>query len=121
MRDGRHALIVEDEILIGVGMQMALSAMGFDSFAFAGTAYQAVEQAKRRRPDLVTIDVGLLDGDGLSAAREIERQVGRSPIVFVTGDAQALAGQPDAVVVEKPFTPLDLARAYARAQAAMRA
>jgi len=119
MSDGLHALIIEDEIIAGVGMQLVLSDMGFQSFAFAGTAYQAIEQARRRRPDLVTVDVGLLDGDGVSAAREIERTIGPSPIIYVTGDVRALAHEPGAIVVEKPFTSLDMARAYVRAQAAI--
>jgi CheY-like chemotaxis protein len=119
MTDGLHALIIEDEIIAGVGMQLVLSDMGFDSFAFAGTAHQAIEQALLRRPDLMTVDVGLLDGDGLSAAREIRRSIGPAPTIYVTGDARALVHYPDAVVVEKPFSPIDMARAYRQAQAAM--
>ncbi len=121
MSDGLHALIIEDEIIAGVGMQLVLSDMGFDSFAFAGTAHQAVEQAMLRKPDLVTVDVGLLDGDGLAAAREIHLSVGPAPTVYVTGDARALAQHPDAVVVEKPFTSLDMERAYRLAIHAMTA
>ncbi len=119
MTQGLHALIIEDEIIAGFGMQIILSDMGFDSFAFAGTAHQAIEQALLRRPDLMTVDVGLLDGDGLAAAREIRRTLGPSPTVYVTGDARALVHHPDAVVVEKPFSPIDMARAYERAQAAV--
>jgi CheY-like chemotaxis protein len=119
MTDGLHALIIEDEIIAGVGMQLVLTDMGFDSFAFAGTAYQALEQARLRKPDLVTVDVGLLDGDGITAAREICRSIGPAPTVYVTGDIRALADQPDAVVVEKPYTAHDMAKAYHRAQAAL--
>ncbi len=116
MLQGLHALIIEDEIIAGVGMQLVLSELGFDSFAFAGTAHQALEQALIRAPDLLTVDVRLLDGDGVAAAREIYRMIGPSPTVYVTGDARALAGQTDAVVVEKPYGPGDMARAYKRAR-----
>lgn len=116
MTQSLHALIIEDEIISGIGMQLVLADLGFDSFAFAGTAGQALEQAMIRKPDLLTVDLGLLDGDGLSAAREIHRAVGPSPTVFVTGDARALADQPHAVVVEKPYGPGDMARAYERAR-----
>jgi len=116
MRPGLHALIIEDEIIAGVGMQLVLSDLGFDSFAFAGTANQAVEQALIRRPDLVTVDVRLLDGDGVAAAEQISRTIGPSPTVFVTGDPKALANRPGAVVVEKPYGPADMARAYERAR-----
>ena len=116
MRPGLHALIIEDEIIAGVGMQLVLSDLGFDSFAFAGTAHQALEQALIRTPDLVTVDVRLLDGDGVEAVREICRVIGPAPIVYVTGDPRALAGRADAVVVEKPYGPADMARAYKRAR-----
>jgi CheY-like chemotaxis protein len=116
MLHGLHALIIEDEIIAGVGMQLVLSELGFESFAFAGTANQALEQALIRTPDLVTVDVRLLDGDGVAAAREIRRVIGPSPTVFVTGDPRALADQADAVVVEKPYGPADMASAYKRAR-----
>lgn len=117
MTKGLHALIIEDEIIAGVGMQLTLSDLGFDSFAFAGTAYQALEQALIRRPDLVTVDVRLLDGDGVEAARMIQDAVGPAPTIYVTGDPAALAGRSQAIVVEKPFSLVDMARAYERARA----
>ncbi len=116
MHQGLHALIIEDEIIAGVGMQLVLSDLGFDSFAFAGTANQALEQALLRKPDLVTVDVRLLAGDGIEAAHRIFGAIGRAPTVYVTGDPKALAHRPDAVVVEKPYGPADMARAYERAR-----
>ncbi len=115
MHQSLHALIIEDEIIAGVGMQLVLADLGFDSFAFAGTASQALEQALIRKPDLVTVDVRLLDGDGVEAAERINGAIGPAPTVYVTGDPKALAGRPGAVVVEKPYGPADMARAYARA------
>ena len=116
MSRGLHALIVEDEIIAGVGMQLVLGDLGFESFAFSGTATQAVEQALLRRPDLVTMDERLLHGDGLEAAARIRGAIGSAPTVFVTGDARALKDDPAAVVVEKPYGPADMARAFARAR-----
>ncbi len=117
-----HALIIEDEMITGVGMQFMLSDLGFASFAFAGTQAQALEQALIRRPDLITVDVGLLDGDGLAAARAIREAIGPSPTLYVTGDPRAVheakrEHDGDMVVLEKPFMPDDLATAYARLQA----
>ena len=68
----RHALIIEDDMIVGLGMQSVLDEIGFGSFAFASTARQALEQARLRRPDLVTVDIGLLDGDGLAASRALQ-------------------------------------------------
>ena len=122
MTDALHALIIEDEMITGVGMQFMLTDFGFASFAFAGTQAQAMEQALIRRPDLITVDVGLLDGDGLAAARAIHRAVGQVPTLYVTGDPRAVhqsrhEDDGEIVVVEKPFMPEELASAYARLQA----
>ena len=77
MASGGHVLIIEDEMLIGIDVLNCLATLGFDTFAFASAQAQALEQARLRRPDLVTIDVGLLDGDGLSAADALMRGVRR--------------------------------------------
>ena len=108
-----HVLIIEDEILVGMGMQSMLADIGFDSFAFASTANQALQQARMRRPDLVTADIGLLDGDGLAACRALRKEFGPLPVIFVTGQAGELDQEPGATVVAKPFTASDLAAAYA--------
>jgi CheY-like chemotaxis protein len=103
MADGRHVLIIEDEMLVGMDMVHHLSGIGFDSFAFAGTELQALEQARLKRPDLVTVDVRLLDGDGRAAAGALTRELGELAVIYVTGDPEALADTPGLVVVEKPF------------------
>ena len=122
MTDALHALIIEDEMITGVGMQFMLTDLGFGSFAFAGTQVQAMEQALIRRPDLITVDVGLLDGNGLAAARAIHRAMGHVPTLYVTGNPRAVHSaqredEHEMVVVEKPFMPNELASAYARLQA----
>ncbi len=112
--EGAHALIVEDDIVAGLGVQHLLEELGFTSFAFAGTGAQAGEQSRLRRPDLVTVDIGLLDGDGLEAHRAVEAACGPVPVVFITGSPEQIPG-PDAVVVEKPVAAAALARAVERA------
>lgn len=112
--DGLHALIVEDELLAGMGLQSMLSRMGYDSFAFASTEAQALEQARLHRPDLVTVDLSLLAGDGLQAARTIVDAVGPVAMMFVTGDPKGVDGLDGATVVGKPVTPGVLAAAIDR-------
>ncbi len=121
MATGLHALIIEDEIIVGYEVQNALAELGFESFAFAGTATQALEQARLRRPDLLTVDLSLLDGDGVEAAGVIHRAIGPTPTIYVTGQPRNLARHPHAVVVEKPFQAQDLARAYERVRRRMTA
>ncbi len=114
MADGRHVLIIEDEMLVGMDMVHHLTDIGFESFAFAGTEAQALEQARLKRPDLVTVDVGLLDGDGRSAAGALKRELGDLAVIYVTGDPKALTDRPDAVIVGKPFGRSDLEAACRR-------
>jgi CheY-like chemotaxis protein len=114
MANGGHVLIVEDEMLIGIDVLNCLATLGFGTFAFASAEAQALEQARLRRPDLVTIDVGLLDGDGLSAAQALSREFGALPFIYITGDPHALDAAPQAVVVEKPFQHHDLEAACHR-------
>lgn len=113
----QHALIVEDELLIALGLQSMLGELGFQSFAFAGTARQALEQARIQMPDLITVDVGLLDGDGFEAIDAIRAVCGPVPAIYVTGDSEASSRRPGAVVLEKPVATHNLAAALVRAQA----
>jgi two-component system, response regulator PdtaR len=116
--DRRHALIIEDELLIGLGLQAQLSELGYGTFAFAGTELQALEQARLQCPHLVTVDVGLLDGDGVDAIDQVLRMCGPLPVIYVTGDGAGLARRrPEAVMVEKPVSDAALAFALAKAKA----
>ena len=114
MANGRHVLIIEDEMLIAMHMAHHLTNIGFDSFAFASAQSQALEQARLKRPDLVTVDVSLLDGDGRAAAGALTQELGDLAVIYVTGDPQALADTPGAVVVEKPFGRFELEAACRR-------
>ena len=55
--------------------------------AEASTAKGAIEAARRERPDLVLMDVRLPDGDGIEAAREIKRFLGKAQVLFLTSYA----------------------------------
>ena len=114
---GFHALIVEDELIVALGLQSMLVELGFGSFAFASTARQALEQAQLQTPDLITVDVGLLDGDGFQAVDAIQAACGPVVAIYVTGDSAASSRRPEAVVLEKPVSTHTLAAALSRARA----
>jgi CheY-like chemotaxis protein len=103
-----HALIIEDEPFIAMTIEEILRQRGFTSFAFAGSADEAVAAARTRCPDLVTADVALKPGNGIDA---IEAICGRSPVpvIFVTSSAAEVEARlPDHPVVRKPFLSADL-------------
>jgi CheY-like chemotaxis protein len=110
-----HALIIEDELVVGLDLQAMLAGMGFSSFAFASTANQALEQARLKAPDLITVDLGLLSGDGVTAVMSILEEGFGASVVFVSGDQQGLDRLRGWARVEKPVSPAALAQAVDRA------
>lgn len=113
----RHALIIEDEMLIALEVECLLHDLGFDSCDIVDNPADAVKSALARRPDLVTADVRILGGTGIDAMMAITAQLGPVPHIYVTGNADMLAGQ-TAPVVDKPLSRHALAEACQRVCAA---
>jgi two-component system, response regulator PdtaR len=79
-----HALIVEDEVMIALGLQTDIEALGFEVCGLAANAKQAISLAMNDRPDLVVMDIYLNGArDGIEAARSLREIFGTS-IIFVT-------------------------------------
>jgi two-component system, response regulator PdtaR len=105
-----HALIVEDEVMIALGLQADLEAMGFEVSALAANARQAISLAMDDKPDLVVMDIYLNGArDGIEAARLLRENFG-TKIIFVTaytdddGIMERIHQQvPDAPVLPKPL------------------
>jgi DNA-binding response OmpR family regulator len=99
-----HALIIEDESLIAIAIEDALRGCGFTSFDLAVSAEEAVGAAERRCPDLITADVELRPGCGITAVQSICS--GRPiPVLFITGSpGQVRIRMPGHALVEKPFS-----------------
>jgi CheY-like chemotaxis protein len=111
----RHALIIEDEILIAYEVQHILERLGFDSFDLASSPTEALASAKHHRPTLITADMRIVGGTGLEAVRAINRAIGEVPVVFVTANADMLRNEVDAQIVEKPISGPALSRACEQA------
>jgi len=98
-----HALIIEDQSLIAMAIEDALRAYGFNSFEVVQSAEAAIAAAAHRCPDLITADVNLRPGCGISAVQSIcsERPI---PVVFITGRPNEVRKRmPGHSVIEKPF------------------
>lgn len=117
-RPGRHALIIEDEMLIALEVESLLHDFGFESCDIVDNSKDAVTSALAHRPDLVTADLRIVGGTGLEAVRAITAALGPVPHIYVTGNAEMLAGATAAPVVDKPLTRRALAEACERACAA---
>jgi DNA-binding response OmpR family regulator len=99
-----HALIIEDEALIGMAIQDALRDIGYASFDFAVSMDEAVEAAERRCPDIITADVQLAPGNGIDAVVSI-CSAKAIPVIFITATGHEVKARlPGKIVVGKPFS-----------------
>lgn len=99
-----QALIIEDEYLIALAIEDALSELGYTTFVFADSVAGAIEAAGEGSPDLIVADHRISDGTGTDAVKAICS--GKAiPVVFMTGSGEEVREEiPDAVIVLKPFS-----------------
>ena len=114
-------LVIEDDAAIRTGVIDALESEGFETFE-AETAADGQQAAVAGELDLVLLDLGLPDGDGLEVLREVRRIRPTLPWIILTarGDEDDRVrglelGADDYVV--KPFSAREL---LARVQAVLR-
>ncbi len=79
-------LVVDDDELLRRSLKYRLGQEGY-AITTAEAGEQAMSFVRHDRPDLVLIDIGLPDRDGLDVARAIQREVA-VPIIFLTGRRQ---------------------------------
>lgn len=99
-----QALIIEDEYLIALAIEDALSELGYTGFVFADSVAGAIEAAGDKTPDLIVADHRISDGTGTEAVKAICSRK-PIPVVFMTGSGEEVLEElPNAVIVLKPFS-----------------
>jgi DNA-binding response OmpR family regulator len=119
----RRALIVEDEFMIALDLEDAMSGLGYEVCPLASSDRQARLLGMRDEPDVALVDVCLEGGrEGVETARWLREVCGAS-IVFVTGCNDEATVElirervPGAPVLAKPAYRDGLAAAVASANA----
>jgi DNA-binding response OmpR family regulator len=121
VRRPAHILIVEDDEGIGANLQRALTGES-TSVAWARSAAETRKLAQERMPDLVLLDLGLPDGDGVDLCRALLAERPSLPIIMLTArntEIDIVIGLDSGAVdyVAKPFR---LAELSARVRAHLR-
>ena len=80
-----RVLVTDDHALVRHGIRRIIESLGgFEVVAEAGSGLAAVEEARRHRPDIVILDVGMKGLSGLAALSRIRECSPGTRIVMVT-------------------------------------
>lgn len=116
-----HVLLVEDDATLGMTLEVTLSANGHEVH-WCPTLACAGKAASERDSDLVILDLGLPDGDGMDFCRDLRQRGKIVPVLMLTARGTLgarveglLSGADD--YVAKPF---ELPELLARVEAMLR-
>ena len=79
---GARILVVEDDAEIVEALRRGLTGHGYD-VQVAGTAREALDALRQRPADVILLDLGLPDLDGIEVVRRV-RETGSTPIVVLS-------------------------------------
>jgi two-component system, OmpR family, KDP operon response regulator KdpE len=115
-----RVLIVEDEPALLRALRIDLRARGYEVMT-AARGQDALDQAARRPPDAVLLDLGLPDRDGTEVIREL-RGWSMAPVIVLSGrtSAQDKIGALDAGADDYVTKPFSMEELVARLRAALR-
>ena len=78
-------MIVDDDVVIAMGLQELLSSKGYEVVGIVDSAVEAINRARDLQPDLILMDIKLPgELDGIDAAEKIMKEHD-IPVIFVTG------------------------------------
>jgi len=113
-------LIIDDEIQIRRLVQLTLESSGY-AIRFAPTGSEGIRMASSERPDLIILDLGLPDTDGLNVLKKI-REWATLPIIIlsVRSSETDIVGCLDAGADDYLVKPFRTGELLARVRAALR-
>jgi two-component system, OmpR family, KDP operon response regulator KdpE len=117
---GPRALIVDDEVAVRRFLRTVLTAHNYEVFE-AATGQDAVSAVKNNRPDVIILDLGLPDIDGIEVTKLL-RAWTKAPILIlsVRGEESAKIAALDEGADDYLTKPFSMGELLARLRAALR-
>ena len=112
-------VVVDDERPILLTLGSLLERHGYEA-QMTGTAAAGLAAIRKSAPDLVLLDLGLPDGDGLDVLREIRRELPQTQVIILTAN-DSLANAIESIkegafhFISKPYAPEELIALMGRA------
>ena len=112
-------LVVDDNALARAMLKEMLESRGHTVVAEAGDPAGAVKAFTSSKPDLVTLDLSLTDGEGSTVLDSIRKIDPKAKVIVISGNAQKklvqqLLAAGASGFIEKPFQGEDLSREISR-------
>ncbi len=83
-------LIADDHEVVRIGLAALLDAQaGLSVVAQAASGDEAVDLARRHRPDVAVMDIRMPNGSGIDACRTITRELPDVPVIMLTSHADS--------------------------------
>ncbi len=113
-------LVIDDEVQIRRLLQLALEASGFRVFQ-AATGEEGILRAAMDRPDVIVLDLGLPDTDGIKVLKAV-REKSTTPVVVlsVRASEQDIVGSLESGADDYLVKPFRTGELIARVRTAMR-
>lgn len=121
--DRLRILIVEDETLVGMGLQDHLEQLGHEVVAHAADGEAGLRLFREKQPDAMIVDIRLKGGrDGLDLANECFNKVRRVPVIVVSAfsDPELIHRATEAGVYGYLVKPVQQAQLAAQLEVAVR-
>ena len=106
-------IVVDDEVVIALGLQERLTTMGYEVIDIAHTGEEAVEKARSLQPDLMLLDIMIPEKlDGITVAEIVKAELD-IPVIFITAFSEdqiidrAKQAEPYGYII-KPFQDREL-------------
>jgi DNA-binding response OmpR family regulator len=110
----KKILIVEDDADVRLGYQVLLKANHYDTH-FAADSLSAVSEARKHRPDLIILDLGLPGGDGFVVLERFQSMPNLAVIPVIVVSARDVHGNKERALkagarafVQKPWNDHEL-------------